>query len=464
VTEVTEGSAAGDETAVAAQATEQTTPPPAEVEHAQEDAAVVRWKLSTRIAFRFFFVYFGLFCLGTAQIAWAYVWVGVNFVPPWLVRWISLSPPVEWVAGHVFHTSAEGPTGSGDQRFDWVSLLCWLVVAAAVTLCWSVLDRRRPNYATLYKWFRLVIRFALAGQMMSYGVAKAIPLQMPFPSLVQLLQPFGNFPPMEVLWTQVGSSPPYEIALGCVEVLGGLLLLLPRTTTLGAVVCAAATAQVFLLNMTFDVPVKILSFHLLLFSLFLLAPQARRLATFFLSSGPVGASIEPQLFTGRRANRIAVVGQVVLGLWMLGTQLFDGWTLYHQIGPDQAKPPLYGIWNVAEFTFDGRTRPPVLTDKLRWRRVIFDAPGVFTFQHMDDSLGGMAATVSTDRHVIDLRLPDGSQIGTLTFSQPAADRLVLDGRVKGRTLHARLERVDIHSFSLVNCGFHWVQPQPYFCG
>src|SRR5208282_4219864 len=119
------------------------------------------------------------------------------------------------------------------------------------------LDRRRENYFSLYKWFRLFIRFSLASQMLSYGWAKAIPLQMPFPSLVKLLEPYGNFSPMGVLWSSVGSSQAYEIFAGCAEMLGGILLLVPRTTMLGALVCLAATTQVFMLNMAYDVPVKL---------------------------------------------------------------------------------------------------------------------------------------------------------------------------------------------------------------
>ena len=62
-----------------------------------------------------------------------------------------------------------------------------------------------------------------------------------------------------------------------------------------------------------------------------------------------------------------------------------------------------------------------------------------------------------------LRVWDGSQIGTRTFSQPAADRLALDGQIKGRKVHMLWQRVDANTFSLINCGFHWVQPYPYFC-
>ncbi len=77
--------------------------------------------------------------------------------------------------------------------------------------------------------------------------------------------------------------------LGAAETLGGILLLAPRTTTLGALVCLADMIQVFMLNMTYDVPVKLFSFHLILFSLFLLAPEANRLLGFFFTDRAVGS-------------------------------------------------------------------------------------------------------------------------------------------------------------------------------
>ena len=54
--------------------------------------------------------------------------------------------------------------------------------------------------------------------MLFYGFAKLIPTQMPSPPLAALIEPFGNLSPMAVLWLQVGTSHPYEMALGAVEV------------------------------------------------------------------------------------------------------------------------------------------------------------------------------------------------------------------------------------------------------
>ena len=145
-----------------------------------------------------------------------------------------------------------------------------------------MLDRQRKDYSKLHEWFRLFLRFALGATMITYGSVKAVPVQMPAPSLTRLLEPYGHFSPMGVLWSQVGASRAYEIAVGSAELLGGVLLLLPATALLGALICLVDSTHIFLLNMTYDVPVKLFSFHLVLMSLFLIAPDASRLLNVLL--------------------------------------------------------------------------------------------------------------------------------------------------------------------------------------
>ncbi len=169
-----------------------------------------QWRPATRVAFRFCFVYFGLYCLLT-QISAALVPLPNVDIPDPSMFW-PMRPIVIWTASHVLGITRPliyADTGSGDRTYDWVLLFCELVFAILVTVVWSVLDRRRKNYLALYKWFRLFIRICLAGQMLAYGFAKAVPLQMPFPFLNRLVEPFGNFSPMGVLWASIGASPAY---------------------------------------------------------------------------------------------------------------------------------------------------------------------------------------------------------------------------------------------------------------
>jgi hypothetical protein len=428
----------------------------------QRETQTPHWNLGLRIAFRFFFGYFGLFCLYTQIFGGLISIPKMESIDPsslWPMRQI-----VFWTAAHIFHAKLPlvySGSGSGDKTFDWVLAFCLLVFAALATAIWSALDRRRENYVTLYKWFRLFIRFALASQLVGYGMAKVIPLQMPFPFLTRLLEPFGNFSPMGVLWSSVGASPAYEIFAGSAEMLGGILLIIPWTTTLGALVCLADMTQVFMLNMTYDTPVKLFSFHLLLMALFLLAPELRRLADFFFCNRTVAPSTQPPLFKTRRANRIAFAVQIVFGIWMVGTAAYGGWDDWHKYGGGRPKSALYGIWNVDELSIDGQLRSPLLTDYDRWRRAIFDFPEMMAFQRMDDSFARYGASINVNDKTLALtKFSDKNWKANFTFQRVAQDQLILDGNMDSHRIHMRLQLVDRSKFLLVNRGFHWVEEYP----
>ena len=350
-------------------------------------------------------------------------------------------------------------SGSGDKVFDWVFFFALFVFSAAGTVVWSSLDRKRENYATAYKWFRLFIRFALAGMLIAYGMAKVIPVQMPFPSLLKLVEPYGNFSPMGVLWSSIGAIPAYEMFAGCAEVLAGILLIVPRTTTLGALLAVADMTQVFVLNMTYDVPVKLLSFHLILLALFLLAPEMQRLADFFVLNRPVERSGGFPLFEGQRANRIALAVQVVFGIYLLGADLYYWRAAAHARG-EAIKSPLYGIWNVDNVEVDGKPRALLVTDPTGWRRVIF-YHGV-GFQHMDDSFARYGASIDVKKGTIALTNPeDANWRAGFIFHRVATDRMTIDGKMDNHRVHMGLSLVDASKFMLVSRGFHWIQDYPF---
>jgi hypothetical protein len=285
---------------------------------------------------------------------------------------------------------------------------------------------------------------------------------MPVPFLTTVLVPYHNFSPMGVLWSSIGASQAYEIFAGCAELLGGILLIFPRTAMLGALVCVVDMTQVFMLNMTYDVPVKLLSFHLILLSLYLLAPEFRRLADFFFGNRTVAPSSQPKLFLTRRANRIALAAQIVFGVWLVGMNLWSGVSAWTKYGGGRPKSALYGIWNVEELSIDGQTRSPLVTDYGRWRRVVFDFPTAVALQRMDDSFAWYGASIDAKAGTI--ALTNGSDKkwkGNLTFQRPAADQLILDGGMGSQKVHMRLQLVDRSKFMLVSRGFHWVSEFPF---
>jgi uncharacterized membrane protein YphA (DoxX/SURF4 family) len=443
-------------------------------EQMQPGPQAPHWDTATRIAFRFCFVYLGLFV--------------IYFCPIWLQYLLFLKresalvlggiwpmrPIVLWAGGHIFRMTPPPSTGPGfDGSFYWVEAFCALMIAVLATVAWSILDRKREAYGTLYKWFRLVIRFVLAALMFSYGVFKIIPAQMPYPNLFELVRPFGHFLPIQVRWTYMGAGPAYEIFAGCAEVLGGVLLLFPRTTTLGALICLADLTNVFVIDMTYNVANKLEVFNFILLALFLVAPESRRLANVFILNRAVLPSQRPQLFDTRRANRIAMVVQVVLVVYLIGATAYDAWVNQWLVRASSAsRPALYGIWDLDQLSVDGQVRSPLVTDNERWRRIIFDSGVIWelsldadnrvAFERPDDSLAYYRASINVRDKTVTITDPDPENSrkdwsARFTFDRPAQDQLILDGEMDKHKLHMQLHLFDRKKFELVSSGFHWIQ-------
>jgi hypothetical protein len=445
-----------------------------QAEQMQQGPLAPHWNIATRVAFRFSFVYLGLFVVYFSPI-WLQYLLFMRHASPLVLGGIwPMRQTVFWAGANIFRMTHPPNTGPGwDGSYYWVEAFCVLVIAVLATVTWSILDRRRETYGTLYKWFRLAIRFALAALMLAYGIFKVIPAQMPYPNLFELVRPFGHFLPIEVLWTYMGAAPAYEIFAGCAEVLGGILLLFPRTTTLGALICLADLTNVFVINMSYNVANKLQVFNFILLALFLLAPEFRRLANVFILNRAALPSALPQLFRTRRANRIATAVQVVLAVYLIGGTLYDAWINQWLVrAGSTSKPALYGIWDVDQLSIDGQVRPPLLTDSDRWRRVIMDSGVIWelnldadktvAFQHPDDSFAYYRASINVADKTITLtdRDPQTSRkdwSARFTFDRPAQDQLILDGEMDKHKLHMQLHLFDRKKFELVSSGFHWIQ-------
>jgi len=428
------------------------------------------WHLPTRVLFRFCVAYFGTYVLFT-QMLGGMTLANVRLQVAWPMKNLVLG-----AAKSVFHIDRELVlfSGSGDKTYDWVLAFILLSFAAAVTLVWSVADRRRRAYPGVHKWFHLFLRFALGATMISYGMAKLIPLQMPFPTLLRLIEPYGNFSPMGVLWYSIGASPSYEMFTGSVELLAGVLLFIPWTSTAGALVALAATTQIFTLNMTYDVPVKLFSFHLILMSLFLLAPDLKRLLNVLVLNRTASPSTLAPLARTPWLQWTLIGLQLAWGAYLVGNGLHGSVQAWSSRGGGAPKPPLYGIWVVEEMTLDGTVLPPLLTEKERWRRIIIQSPTAFTIQRMDDSLLGQAAKIDLATHSITMTqppaappgapppaFPQSPDSGTFAFVEPEPDVLVIDGDLGSRNIQARLVRYDLNQFLLLTRGFNWIQEFPF---
>jgi len=413
-------------------------------------AAETAWQPLARVAFRFAFCYLGLYSLITLS--------NVEDLLPYEKLWHGIVP---WVGAHILHLSRPityFPSGSGDKTSDWVLLLCHLVISIAATALWTVLDRRK-EYATLNEWLRVLLRFAVAWTMVVYGSVKVVKLQFHDPTLGQLIEPWRDFSPMGMLWKFMGSSTAYTFFAGACELAGGALLFFRRTTTLGALVSGADMTNVAMLNYAYDTPVKLLSTHLVLMCGYLLIPDLRGLYDFFVQNRPAApAPVRPHFASRKWRIAEGIAKTLFLGYVAVtsGIGMVEG---AKQIGSGAAKSPVYGIWEVEEFTRDGVALPPLLTDTMRWRRLVADFPGFLSIQKMDDSVTGYKVKIDKGSSMI---VGNNLNVGlSLKWERPDADHLLLTGTAGFQPVSIRLKKMDVSHSNLLGRGFHWVSELPF---
>ena len=423
-------------------------------------AAPSAWSPAKRVGFRFLFSYFVLYLLPfpLGQLPF----IGI-ITRPWgqFDRWLSL-----WTETHLFGLDKPVPivpTGSGDTMAQWASQVNWLLIALGATVVWTLLDRRRTQYARLNEWLRIYVRFGLASIMFSYGFAKIIPTQMPAPQLERLVEPWGEFSPMGVLWSFMGYSSVYQIFTGFGEGIGAFLLVFRRTTTLGALVLCGVLANVVLLNYTFDVPVKLFSTNLLLMAIVLAAPDAKRLVGMLVLNRGAEPRVMTPLFRNVLARRIAMAVTGLFVVYVMGSNLFGVLGFYRQsLGPNAPKSPVWGVWDVEGIAKNSVDQPLLITNPTLIKRVVFGGLNRATFRLMADSVERFTMKADSGSHQLTLTPRfDSTLARTMTYTKPDADHLVLAGKVGGDSLVVRLRRYDEQRFTLINRGFHWIQELPF---
>lgn len=406
----------------------------------------------SRVVFCYLVVYNLPFPLGwipgTGELAWAYerVW---RVVVPWVGKYIlRLAKPIT-----VF------TNGSGDTTYDYVRVLCMAVLAVGCGLAWAWVDRDRKRNARLHAGLRVYLRYALALIMILYGTAKVFGLQFPEPGLHRLLDTYGRSSPMGLAWTFIGYSTPYAVFGGVLEILGAGLLFFRRTTTLGALLVSVVMGNVVMLNMCYDIPVKLFSMHLLVMALVLIAPDLGRLANVLVLNEAAEPANLTSPFVDAGARQVALWAKTLIIAFVFITA--------GQRGLDQCRAlralrtsPIRGVYEVERFVRDGQPVPPLTTEDARWRRLASDYRSYLAVQMMDDGKVYFRSTFEAGGRLV-LQEFGRMREDVFTWTWDDPQHLKLEGTFRGKPVTISLERLDTSEFEILSRGFHWINEYPY---
>jgi len=431
------------------------------------------WTIARKISFRFFFSFFILYIfpfplnsvpfgaeinkisekiLGWYYAAFDYITVFWHWLIPAVGKsLIKLEKPIT-----IF------TNGSGDTTYDYVLLLTQVLLAIIICIAWSILDRNRKSYNTAYYWLCVLLRYYVGVIMLSYGFSKVFHLQMPYPYLSRLVQPYGDSSPMGLVWTYVGQSKAFSAVLGWSEVICGLFLFFRKTTLVGALFTLIVMGNVMVVNFCYDVPVKLFSSVLELMSLYLAAPYLKKLYQALIQHKPTHIDNYYQPVFNKKW---LAVGIKVLKFLIIADALFYGIKgsidQGKQYGDNAPKPPLYGIYNTELVIRNNDTIPPLTTDTSRWKQVIIQFNNYARIKLMNDTLRNYNFKVDTVLKKV-VVFPNWDTLSKINFNYiNDADYLTFTGKLKNDSLFIKLKRFDEKNFRLMSRGFHWINEYPY---
>lgn len=432
----------------------------------QQDAIPHPWPAWQRAGFRLAFCYLGGYCLFSGN---ATVWNAIPFIGYWIQSAVArvFTLPAEYVAQNVLHVASPGDmlhlTGSGDTAINWLSALLLLMVSLVATGAWTVLDRKRPHYQTLSAWLRFLIRLTLGMGMVSYGISKVFPLQMPQPTISSLSEPLGMHSPMSVLWNFIGLNPWYESICGAAEFLAGVLILFRRTALAGALLSAFVVSNVLLYNLAFDVPVKLYSGHLLLLSCFVILPDVAALWRFFWRhepAAPTGIWVPPA--KRRWFRRATQIIEIAFALIVIAPSLYFGAVRWRQERAELAAPcALCSAWRVESASDEGSALRLPSPFSGAVSELIIDSPTLAVLR--GPAYKPSYVPIKIDNAGETIQLLQGSKT-LFAFTQRDPAHLLLrpigDKAGKAETLEF-VRTTPVGGYPLLRRGFHWVSEYPY---
>ena len=369
--------------------------------------------------------------------------------------WSRLVPPfARLISGNA--EVAPVRSGSGDTLHDYYLVLLMLLVSLMISLIVILIDRKRPNYRALSKWLLLLLRYYIASQMITYGLAKVFAIQFAAPSLFNLEQALGDKSPMGLLWTFMGHSKAYVIFTGIAELLGGLFLLSRKTTLLGALITFGVMSNVMMMNYCYDVPVKLLSTHLVVFSLFILSYYAKSIVNFLLLNRDVHATEIPDIVPLHLQKYKAYLKWAVL----LSYICYSAYSYNSYSTQLKSTEPsvLTGIYEVRQFQLfrDGQLLDHP-APQIVWDKLIVSKRGSAKITLKESSPYYRSTSIDTVNQTVRF-MQSNSTASDFKYDLTQGGTLQLNGYFKQDSLSMILQQND--DYNLLNHKFRWVQEYP----
>jgi hypothetical protein len=341
-------------------------------------------------------------------------------------------------ATSVLFQQTGGTCGDYPQHFQVLYL--GTTIGFVIGFIYNLFVNRITNGSLVFAANITLIRYFLACILLAYGIVKVMATQFPH-MMANMDARFIELNPMRVAWTFFGYSKGYQMFLGWGEMIPGLLLLFRRTSLLGALIALIVMMNVFLINVFFDVCLKLNSGLYMGLSFYLLLQNTERLWNFFFTNKIALPETHTAIVQPAWLKLSNTIFNALVILLILGWAVNKTYETYQYSTRLASLPSVQGAWKVesSEKWKGGMWMTVEPADSIFANRIFFEG-----------SLGVIKNEVIRDRFI--LSVDEMKKLLTCTFrtannefmspvqwkfSKKGNDTLELLGRWKGDSLRMK---------------------------
>ena len=201
---------------------------------------------------------------------------------------------------------------------------------------------------------------------------------------------------------------------------------------------------------------------MVILALVLIAMEGKRVMQFFfLNQATEAVDIQPH-FDNPDYEKGKNIGKWVVVLLALVVGSFLLSTIRKQRNQYPNTVPLYGLYNVNQFVIGQDTLPPLLTDPVRWRRLIIEEPRLAAVYFMDDTKKVYSIKADTVEQMLSFKEKgDSIVIANFKYERKDTSSFHLIGQWKQDSLSIDFIPKKKTDFTLVRRGFHWINEVPF---
>ncbi|SHM97779.1 hypothetical protein SAMN04488057_10522 [Cyclobacterium lianum] len=394
------------------------------------------------------YVFFFIFPFPLRYIPFAYEWIGIPFS--------RLMESLNYFVGRqlpgIENLAYDGGRGSGDTSFDYVFLITRTLLSLLLAVVLFAFRKKAGWIQKAYPAMIVYARYFVGITLIEYGVAKFLIGQFPGPSLISMEQSFGDFSPMGLAWRFFGYSDLYKAFMGITEIMAGGLLLFRRTVVVGALLSMAVVTNIVLVNFSFDVPVKILSSHLLLFSVLILAPYIKQLFRLLVLHRPGQLSYQPRTFLSPKKKWAYLLVKFYMVVFVPVSMLVG-----HVLS--QSYRSFDNPWEGAyEILSDGDDMVDLKSDA-KWARVILDGKRLLIERVSGDKSYYSIVEVGENGVISLSGSAEGKDTPTLHLREEG-EEYQLAATFGDEQFTLKAKRKMKSDYFLLSRGFHWINEYP----